>query len=1028
MTPSPKFIPANGIARAISILAEPGQVVELRALADTAIHSGYFNDYAACARFAEVLDCDPSVHGCYVTLNMVNPALLARRANRIKMHLSRSDTTTSDADILRRRWLPIDIDPVRPSGVSSTDAEHELARAKAEEIAGWLSQFGFPEPVTGDSGNGAHLLYRIDLPNDELSTKLVKSVLGILDLLFSDTAVSVDMANYNAGRIWKLYGTVAKKGDHIPERPHRRSRIISVPDRVDVVSLELLEKLGKVLPAASSSPSESPVETKGYKNAVNLSVWLRAHHISVNVEKPYQNGRIYLLESCPFSTAHKNGAYAIQFAGGAIHAGCHHASCGGGKQRWKELREMFETKEEKQKNRDERLIDGKREWARAKVAADGAGTFPAGAGKSLAGVRPVVSLLETPVGTEKRLTGVCPAVSFIESTAGEKPHDCFRDLWKDPNPVRPDGYRESSPVYAPTGSVNNKNPARPDGLREKSPVYASTGSVNNENLARPDGYREKSPIYSSTGNVSNENPARPDGYREKSPIYSSTGSVNNENPARPDGHREGSPSYAPTGTANKENPAQQDTNPETLPEYATTDAGNAERLIAAYGDRARYCAAFNAWYLWNGNIWVRDDAGKMLLIATDVARSIHREAAVASTADRSRALSRWAIISESLHARKAMIDSAAPHIPVLPGEFDARPELFNCRNGTLELATMTFREHRKEEMLTKKAAVDYDEKAQCPQWLAHLNLIFSSDTDYLSGFQSMCGYTLLGTNPQQIMFILYGRGRNGKSKTIEVLARLFADYAVNIAADSLMAKRFENARSDLARLAGARLATAAEGAEGARMDEAIIKQITGEYVITVRKLYENEFEFTPVAKIWMTTNHEPVIPGTDDGIWRRIWMVPFSVQIPEEKCDPDIAAKLLAESSGILNWCLAGLSRYYANGNRLVQPRKVSQATANLRTVSDTVGLFLATECAFEVGGRIPRLTLKETFEKWCAEEGVRNRISSTKLWNALRERGVVDGGKSGYDRIWSGVRLKNEEERIAAENKRMGQASLAGV
>ena len=1015
MTPSPEFIPANGIARAISILAEPGEVVELRALADTAIHSGYFNDYAACARFAEVLDCDPSVHGCYVTLNVVNPDLLARRANRIKMHLSRSETTTSDADIIRRRWLPIDIDPVRPSGVSSTDAEHELARAKAEEIAGWLSQFGFPEPVTGDSGNGAHLLYRIDLPNDEHSTKLVKLVLGTLDLLFSNTAVSVDTANYNAGRIWKLYGTVAKKGDHIPERPHRRSRIISVPDRLDVVSAELLEKLGTVLPASGSSPSESPVETKGYKNAVNLSVWLRVHNISVNVEKPYQNGRIYLLESCPFSSAHKDGAYAIQFAGGAIHAGCHHATCGGGKQRWKELREMFETNEEKQKSRDERLIAGKREWARAKVAAEAAGTgkslagdrsvvsfleTSAGAEKRLNGVRPAVSFLESPAGTEKRPTSVCPEVSFFETPAREKPHDFFRDLWKDPNPVRPDRDRESSPVDAPTGSVNKKNTVCPDGYRESSPVYAPTGSVNKEN------------------------PARPDGHRDGSPVYVPTGSVNNENPAHPNGYREGSPVYSPNGTLNRENPAQQD----TYPEYATTDAGNAERLIAAYGDRARYCAAFNAWYLWNGNVWVRDDAGKMLLIATDVARSIHREAAVAATADRSRALSRWAIISESLHARKAMIDSAAPHIPVLPGEFDARPELFNCRNGTLELATMTFREHRKEEMLTKKAAVDYDETAQCPQWLAHLNLIFGSDTDYLSGFQSMCGYTLLGTNPQQIMFILYGRGRNGKSKTIEVLARLFADYAVNIAADSLMAKRFENARSDLARLAGARLATAAEGAEGARMDEAIIKQITGEYVITVRKLYENEFEFTPVAKIWMTTNHEPVIPGTDDGIWRRIWMVPFSVQIPDEKCDPDIAAKLLAESSGILNWCLAGLSRYYANGNRLVQPRKVSQATANLRTVSDTVGLFLATECAFEAGAKIPRTTFREILGKWFDEEGIKYPPHSRKVANILKEHGVTDGGRSNGERYWAGIRWKNANERAILEQAGSFQDVLSGV
>ena len=370
----------------------------------------------------------------------------------------------------------------------------------------------------------------------------------------------------------------------------------------------------------------------------------------------------------------------------------------------------------------------------------------------------------------------------------------------------------------------------------------------------------------------------------------------------------------------------------------------------------------------------------MLIIATEVARSIHREAAVAPTADRSRALSRWAIISESLHARKAMIDSAAPHCPVLPGEFDARPELFNCRNGTLELPSMTFREHRREDMLTKIAAVDYDPAAQCPQWLAHLDLIFGGDADYLAGFQSMCGYTLLGTNPQQIMFILYGRGRNGKSKTIEVLARIFADYAVNIASDSLMAKRFETTRSDLARLAGARFATAAEGAEGARMDESIIKQITGEYAITVRKLYENEFEFTPVAKIWMTTNHEPKIPETGDGIWRRLWMVPFAVQIPEEKCDPDIAAKLLAESAGILNWCLAGLQRYYENGNRLVQPRKVSQATANLRTVNDTVGLFLAGECTFEAGCSMSRTAFREVFVKWCEEEGIRRIPTGRKI------------------------------------------------
>ncbi len=767
MTDSGDTSPVNSLESVLHVLADPGQVIELRALAETSTHSGYFTETAALARIVEPLDTDPAVHGIYVTLNEVNPALLARRANRIKMHLSRSDATTGDADIVRRRWLPIDIDPVRPGGVSSTDIEHDHALRKAGEIAGWLNGLGFPGPVRGDSGNGAHLLYRIDLPNDERSKNLVRQCLVTLDLLFSDSQVSVDAANYNAGRIWKLYGTMARKGDHTAERPHRRSRMLSAPDLLTIVTSEQLLYLVSQLPTKAQVPSETPVEIKGYKNILHLPDWMNAHGIRVKSEKPYQDGRIYLLDTCPFSAAHRDGAYAIQFKNGAVFAGCHHASCGGGKQRWKELREKYETTEERQKRQERRITAGKKERAQAK-------------------------------STESTL------------------------------PVQKNGH-----------------------------------------------------------------------------------------PSVP---------------------------------FALTDAGNGERLIAQYGESVRYCATFNAWYLWNGTVWERDDSGRMLLIATDVARSIHNEAAVASTADESRALSRWALCSESLHARKAMIDSAAPHIPVLPEVFDAPVHLLNCRNGTLELDTMTFRDHLPGDMLTKKAAITYDPEAACPQWLAHLSLIFGGDADYLAGFQSMCGYSLLGTNPQQVMFILYGKGRNGKSKTIEVLARILDDYAVNIAAESLVAKRFENARSDLARLAGARLATAAEGAEGARMDESIIKQITGEYAITVRKLYENEFEFTPMAKIWLTTNHEPVIKGTDDGIWRRIWMVPFAVQIPEDKCDPDIAAKLLTESAGILNWCLCGLKRFYENGGRLVQPRKVSVATGNLRTVSDTVGLFLATECIVEAG------------------------------------------------------------------------------
>ena len=330
----------EGLLRdAAALLLAPGNVVEVRALADQHTHSGYFSDRKALIRAVEPLDTDTSVLGIYVTLNEVNPALLARRANRIKLRLCRKDATTGDADILRRRWLPIDIDPKRPSGVSSTDEEHDLALAKAGEIAAWLASLGFPEPITGDSGNGAHLLYRIDLANDEAATLLVKGCLAALDALFSDDRVSVDTANFNASRIWKLYGTVSRKGDDTPDRPHRRSRILSAPDVPVVVTVDSLRDLAARLPDEQHAHLQ-PAAATG--SGFDLRHWLDLHGIGVRSEKPYSGGTLFVLDQCPFSAAHKDGAFAIQFANGAVFAGCKHTSCGGGTQRWQELRERYE--------------------------------------------------------------------------------------------------------------------------------------------------------------------------------------------------------------------------------------------------------------------------------------------------------------------------------------------------------------------------------------------------------------------------------------------------------------------------------------------------------------------------------------------------------------------------------------------------------------------------------------------------------------------------------------------------------------
>jgi len=335
------------VKRTLATLFPDGGVVEIRALTDHSVHSGYFDNFDTLAEKAANLDTLPEVTGVYVTLNTVDPALLSRRANRVKMNLGRKDPTTSDLDVLSRKWFPIDLDPVRPSGVSSTDEEHAAALAHAERIRTWLSEQGFPDPVMADSGNGAHLLYRIDLPNDDESTDLVKGCLAVLDVLFSDGLVSVDAANFNAARIWKLYGTTSKKGDNTPSRPHRHANIVSLPDEVKVVPVEQLQHLASLLPRNDPDPGQ---RTKG--RGLDLRDWLTTHGIGIRSEKPWQGGTLFVLDECPFTTSHRDGAFAIQFQSSAVHVGCQHASCGGGTQRWPELRDRFEPKKRDKRERE----------------------------------------------------------------------------------------------------------------------------------------------------------------------------------------------------------------------------------------------------------------------------------------------------------------------------------------------------------------------------------------------------------------------------------------------------------------------------------------------------------------------------------------------------------------------------------------------------------------------------------------------------------------------------------------------------
>ncbi len=365
------FNSTNLILKSLRTVCLPGCVYELRCLAYTlngkwpSTASGYYDDLDALARDAAMFD--GHCKGVYVTLNPVKDDLKARSYNRVREGV-KDDDTTKDKHTSRRAWLPIDFDPERASGVSSTDQEHDAALERAAGCRDWLRGQGFPDPILADSGNGGHLLYRIDLPNDDASARLVEHCLKAVAARYSDDRVKVDTAIFNAARIWKLYGTMACKGDHIPERPHRRSHILERPATLACVPPELLERLAGPAPAAATATkttaTAAPAPTRQalassspHDPTVDVPAWLDRHGLAVAKDAPYKDGRKWVLRCCPFNPTHTGGcAVVIQKSDGKTYYMCQHNSCKG--KGWKALREHFGEKvERRRKSAAERLKD-----------------------------------------------------------------------------------------------------------------------------------------------------------------------------------------------------------------------------------------------------------------------------------------------------------------------------------------------------------------------------------------------------------------------------------------------------------------------------------------------------------------------------------------------------------------------------------------------------------------------------------------------------------------------------------------------
>lgn len=345
--------------------------------------------------------------------------------------------------------------------------------------------------------------------------------------------------------------------------------------------------------------------------------------------------------------------------------------------------------------------------------------------------------------------------------------------------------------------------------------------------------------------------------------------------------------------------------------------------------------------------------------------------------------------------------------------------LLCCKSGVIDLRTGQQTPHDPQGLHTAQSSASYDPAATCPAWERFLLEIMGEDAEMVAFLRRAVGYTLTGRLDEQCFFLLHGDGSNGKSVFTSILQLLLGTYG-NTAQFTTFAEQKDPSkpRPDLARLLGARFVTAAEPSSSLRLDEGVVKQITGGDRITARFLHQNDFEFSPKFKLWLSTNILPKIRGADHGIWRRVRLIPFSVQFrikdddPPEwpQADPGLKDRLVAELPGIFAWAIRGCVEWQHEGLR--PPAQVLQATDAYRTESDNVLVFLQERCRLHPDYRTATTALFDAYLQWCEGSGIDHRLTAKSFGKRLsRVPGLTTSKWGGGVRGWLGLRLLTEAE-----------------
>lgn len=431
---------------------------------------------------------------------------------------------------------------------------------------------------------------------------------------------------------------------------------------------------------------------------------------------------------------------------------------------------------------------------------------------------------------------------------------------------------------------------------------------------------------------------------------------------------------------------------ELAPRYGVSDVMRAHALVDFTGNRIRYSSSMG-FFVWNGTVWEQSDSKVRALIhqlganlntkAMEMGESpkdgFHYKAAAGCTATRSID----AIMTEL---------KSVPGVHIKVADLDAKPDLISFSNGTVDLQTGKLRPHNPDDLITVHIAVDYDPDAQCPRFEQFLTEIFPDHPEMPAYMQRLIGYGVTGHTSEQCFAVLHGKGANGKSVLTDTTTNVFSAITTTTGFSTFEDRGSGGIPNDVAALKDARLVMASEGEAGRPMSEGVIKRVTGDHHITARFLRKEFFTFTPRFLILLATNHKPKFKGQDEGLWRRVKLIPFTRYFAPNERDYSLDKKLLAESAGIIAWAIRGSVEWYANG--LQDPDVIVEATKEYRETSDALAGFLGdvVEITGDESDRIVGKDLFNAYLDWASAENLpdREKWRRNTFFSAIEERGAT--------------------------------------